>query len=209
MRPTHSGTMSKVKNKKRNLEENEDEQLPIFDKDGGKDGHLDDGDEDQGDLSDSEESVFSGLEDSGSDSDDEEEEEDDEEEEDGTEEKSSDVEEDKAAGGDGDDQLSAKEVTEPQRPIAALSDAHQAEVNAAAGDVMIPGRIPAAPAAVCLIQRRPCSRRTDGQHSKEKKKKKKTAGKEGGEESVVSARDSGLQTSSQVDEYEHDTSDEE
>lgn len=89
-------------------------QLPIFDKDGGKDGHLDDGDEDQGDLSDSEESVFSGLEDSGSDSDDEEEEEDGDEEEDGTEEKSSDVEEDKAADGDGDDQLSAKEVTEPQ-----------------------------------------------------------------------------------------------
>ncbi len=36
-------------------------QLPIFDKDGGKDGHLDDGDEDHGDLSDSEESLFSGL----------------------------------------------------------------------------------------------------------------------------------------------------
>ncbi len=50
---------------------------------------------------------------------------------------------------------------------------------------------------------------TDGQNSKEKKKKKKAAGKEGGEESVVSVRESGLQISSQVDEYEHDTSDEE
>ncbi|XP_059365152.1 ribosome biogenesis protein bop1 [Carassius carassius] len=162
MRPSHSGTMSKVKNKKRNLEENEEEQLPIFDKDEGKDGHLDDGDEDQADLSDSEESVFSGLEESGSDSDDEEEEDDDDE--DGSEEKSSDVEEDKAADSDGDDQPSAKKVIEPQ---------------------------------------------TDGQHSKEKKKKKKPAGKEGGEESVASDRDSGLQISSQVDEYEHDTSDEE
>lgn len=85
-------------------------QLPIFDKDGGKDGpHLDDGDEDQGDLSESEESVFSGLEESGSDSDDEEEEEEDEE--DGSEEKSSDVEEDKT-----DRQLSAKEVIKPQVP---------------------------------------------------------------------------------------------
>lgn len=79
-------------------------QLPIFDKDGGKDGHLDDGDEDQGDLSDSEESVFSGLEESGSDSDDE------EDEEDGSEEKSSDVEEDKTADGDGDHQLSDKVI---------------------------------------------------------------------------------------------------
>ncbi len=78
-------------------------QLPIFNKDGDKDGHLDDGDEDQGDLSDSEESVFSGLEESGSESDD-------EDEEDGSEEKSSDVEEDKAADGDGDHQLSDKEV---------------------------------------------------------------------------------------------------
>ncbi|XP_016401352.1 ribosome biogenesis protein bop1-like [Sinocyclocheilus rhinocerous] len=159
MRPTHSGTMTKLKNKKRNLEENEDEQLPIFDKDGGKDAHLDDGDEDQGDLSDSEESVFSGLEESGSESDDEE-----EDEEDGSEGKSSDIEEDKTADGDGDDQLSAKEVIKPQ---------------------------------------------TDGQNSKEKKKKKKAAGKEGGEECIASVRDSGLQISSQVDEYEHDTSDEE
>jgi len=89
-------------------------QLPIFDQDGGKDGHLDDGDEDQADLSDSEESIFSGLEESGSDSDDEDEEGDDEEEEDGDEEKSSDVGEDKAASGDGDDRLSAKDVTKPQ-----------------------------------------------------------------------------------------------
>ncbi|XDV33798.1 hypothetical protein PO909_004072 [Leuciscus waleckii] len=154
--------MTKLKNKKRNIEENEDDQLPIFDKDGGKDGHLDDGDDDQADLSDSEESVFSGLEESGSDSDDE----DEEEEEDGDEEKSSDVGEDKAASGDGDDRLSAKDVTKPQ---------------------------------------------SSGQNSKEKKrkKKKKAAGKEGGEERVVSDRDSGLKVSSQVDEYEHDTSDEE
>lgn len=48
-----------------------------------------------------------------------------------------------------------------------------------------------------------------GQNSKEKKKKKKAAGKEGGEGSVVSDRDGGLGMSSQVDEYEHDTSDEE
>lgn len=38
---------------------------------------------------------------------------------------------------------------------------------------------------------------------------KKAAGKEGGEERVVSDRDGGLKVSSQVDEYEHDTSDEE
>lgn len=48
-----------------------------------------------------------------------------------------------------------------------------------------------------------------GQNSKEKKKKKKAARKDGGEESVVSNRDGGLKISSQVDEYEHDTSDEE
>ncbi len=49
-----------------------------------------------------------------------------------------------------------------ERLIMALTDAHQAEVNAAAEEVMIPGRIPAAPAAVCLIQRRLCSRRVGG-----------------------------------------------
>lgn len=37
----------------------------------------------------------------------------------------------------------------------AQTDAHQAEVNAAVGDVTVPGRTPAAPAAVCLIQQRP------------------------------------------------------
>lgn len=90
-------------------------QLPIFDKDGGKDGHLDDDDdEDQADLSDSEESIFSGLEESGSDSDDEEEDEDDEEEEAGSEEKSSDVEENKATSAEGEVQPSAKDVTKPQ-----------------------------------------------------------------------------------------------
>ncbi len=49
-----------------------------------------------------------------------------------------------------------------ERLIMALTDAHQAEVNAAAEEVMIPGRIPAAPAAVCLIQRRLRSRRVRG-----------------------------------------------
>lgn len=35
------------------------------------------------------------------------------------------------------------------------TDAHQAEVNAAAGDVTVPARTPAAPAAARLIQQRP------------------------------------------------------
>lgn len=94
-------------------------QLAIFEKDSGKDGLLDDGDDDEGqaDLSDSEESVFSGLEESGSDSDDEDdsdEEEEDEEEgdDDVTGLKSSDVKEDDRSGGDV--QLSAKDITEPQ-----------------------------------------------------------------------------------------------
>ncbi|MCJ8746521.1 hypothetical protein PDJAM_G00142720 [Pangasius djambal] len=57
----HNGAMSKVKSKKRNVEEDEEE---LFTTDSG---HLDDSDEGNADLSDSEESVFSGLEDSGSD----------------------------------------------------------------------------------------------------------------------------------------------
>ncbi|KAK3512054.1 hypothetical protein QTP70_028655, partial [Hemibagrus guttatus] len=56
-----NGAMSKVKSKKRNVEEDEEK---LFTTDGG---HLDDRDEGDDDLSDSEESVFSGLEDSGSD----------------------------------------------------------------------------------------------------------------------------------------------
>ncbi|KAI5091547.1 hypothetical protein C0J45_18753 [Silurus meridionalis] len=55
--------MSKVQAKKRNVQEEEDEDelfTPLS-------GHLDDSDEGNDDLSDSEESVFSGLEDSGSD----------------------------------------------------------------------------------------------------------------------------------------------
>lgn len=95
-------------------------QLPIFEKDSGKDGHLDDGDDDEGqaDLSDSEESVFSGLEESGSDSDDEDDSDEDEEEDDeeGDDDvtglKSSDVKEDDRSGGDF--QLSTKDITEPQ-----------------------------------------------------------------------------------------------
>ncbi|XP_036809353.1 ribosome biogenesis protein bop1 isoform X2 [Oncorhynchus mykiss] len=68
-----NGTMSKAKEKsakKRVVEEDDDQifQLPIFGKDEKKAGE-----EDDADLSDSEESVFSGLEDSGSDSHDEEE----------------------------------------------------------------------------------------------------------------------------------------
>ncbi|KAI7799242.1 ribosome biogenesis protein bop1 [Triplophysa rosa] len=105
--------MSKLKSKKRNIDENEDEQLPIFEKDSGKDGHLDDDDDDyegQADLSDSEESVFSGLEESGSDSDDEEDEEEDDDNVSGL--KSSDVEEDERTGEDV--QLSTKDITEPQ-----------------------------------------------------------------------------------------------
>ncbi|XP_057210906.1 ribosome biogenesis protein bop1 [Triplophysa rosa] len=113
MRPAPSSTMSKLKSKKRNIDENEDEQLPIFEKDSGKDGHLDDDDDDyegQADLSDSEESVFSGLEESGSDSDDEEDEEEDDDNVSGL--KSSDVEEDERTGEDV--QLSTKDITEPQ-----------------------------------------------------------------------------------------------
>lgn len=49
-----------------------------------------------------------------------------------------------------------------ERWITTLTDAHQAEVNAAAGDVMIPARFPSTPAAVCLIQQRPRSRRVRG-----------------------------------------------
>ncbi|TRY91277.1 hypothetical protein DNTS_035674 [Danionella cerebrum] len=124
MRSSHSGTMSKLKTKKRQIEEKDDEQLPIFDKDDGAKGvHLDEGDEDQADLSDSEESVFSGLEDSGSDSDDEEDDDDDgdidnndeDEDKDGAhEEKSSDVDPKEAEERDGDVQISLTEVLKPQ-----------------------------------------------------------------------------------------------
>ncbi|KAJ8334103.1 hypothetical protein SKAU_G00397420 [Synaphobranchus kaupii] len=66
-----NGTMSKAKGKsvKRRNSEEDEEQLPIFKTDGEGTTTKDDKEED--DLSDSEESVFSGLEDSGSDSDDE------------------------------------------------------------------------------------------------------------------------------------------
>lgn len=91
-------------------------QLPIFEKDNGKDGHLDDDDDDdegQADHSDSEESVFSGLEESGSDSDDEEEEDEEEDDDDDVSGlKSCDVKEDKRTGEDV--QLSTKDITEPQ-----------------------------------------------------------------------------------------------
>ncbi|KAL0961920.1 hypothetical protein UPYG_G00333380 [Umbra pygmaea] len=67
-----NGTMSKAKEKsaKKRVAEDDDDQLPIFDKDVTE---KDDVEESDVDLSDSEESVFSGLEDSGSDSDDDEE----------------------------------------------------------------------------------------------------------------------------------------
>lgn len=65
-----NGIMSKAKEKsvKRRNSEEDEEQLPIFNTDGGGSSPNDDEEED---LSDSAESVFSGLEDSGSDSDDE------------------------------------------------------------------------------------------------------------------------------------------
>nr|XP_029514692.1 ribosome biogenesis protein BOP1 isoform X1 [Oncorhynchus nerka] len=67
-----NSTMSKAKEKsaKKRVVEEDDDQLPIFDKDVTE---KKAGEEDDADLSDSEESVFSGLEDSGSDSHDEEE----------------------------------------------------------------------------------------------------------------------------------------
>uniref|UniRef100_A0A8C8BYP8 Ribosome biogenesis protein BOP1 n=1 Tax=Oncorhynchus tshawytscha TaxID=74940 RepID=A0A8C8BYP8_ONCTS len=67
-----NGTMSKAKEKsaKKRVVEEDDDQLPIFDKDVTE---KKAGEEDDADLSDSEESVFSGLEDSESDSHDEEE----------------------------------------------------------------------------------------------------------------------------------------
>nr|ACO14386.1 Ribosome biogenesis protein BOP1 [Esox lucius] len=60
------GTMSKAKEKsaKKRVAEEDDDQFPIFDKDIAEKENL----EDEDDLSDSGESVFSGLEDSGSDS---------------------------------------------------------------------------------------------------------------------------------------------
>ncbi|XP_065140570.1 ribosome biogenesis protein bop1 [Paramisgurnus dabryanus] len=173
MRPAPTSTMTKIKSKKRNIEENEDEQLPIFDKDSGKDGHLDDDDDDEGeaDLSDSEESVFSGLEDSGSDSDDEDDDDEDEDDDDddGPGLKSSDVEEDEKT--DGDVKLSTKDLTKPQSDIKDSKDKKM--------------------------------------KMKKKKKKKKTSGEKDAEQSVTSQRDGGLNVSSQVDEYEQDTSDEE
>uniref|UniRef100_A0A8B9JLZ9 BOP1 N-terminal domain-containing protein n=1 Tax=Astyanax mexicanus TaxID=7994 RepID=A0A8B9JLZ9_ASTMX len=81
----------------------------MFDRNADKVGHLDDTDEEKEDLSDSEESVFSGLEDSGTDDDDDEEDDGDDDEDDGDdasgeeeeeqdEENHNKVEEDPAAG---------------------------------------------------------------------------------------------------------------
>ncbi|XP_076850161.1 ribosome biogenesis protein bop1-like isoform X2 [Brachyhypopomus gauderio] len=64
-----NSAMSKVKAKKRNVEDDE-EPFPLFDKTANEPGHLDESDNGNDDVSDSEESVFSGLEESGSDDDD-------------------------------------------------------------------------------------------------------------------------------------------
>ncbi|KAL7830745.1 hypothetical protein SRHO_G00318720 [Serrasalmus rhombeus] len=162
-----SGSMSKVTAKKRNVEEGE-EQLPMFD----EAGHLDDCDEENEDLSDSEESVFSGLEDSGSDDDDDDDEEEEEEEEEGC---------------DGDDDVetdSVKEGTNVNEMAKSMKKTSESSFKPQAEDKA-------------------------AKVTKLRKEKSVPEEGEGVEKSGKSGTDSGLTLSSQVDEYEQDTSDEE
>ncbi|XP_030644930.1 ribosome biogenesis protein bop1 [Chanos chanos] len=164
--------MSKAKDKsskKRNIEEDE-EQLPIFDNNNKNAGALDN-DEGDSDVSDSEESVFSGLEDSGSDSDDDDDDDDD------------DVEEE-----DADEDLDNEDANVKANGQSS-GDAETTERPS--DDVSKP--------------------KHDEKSSKGKRMKKKERKKERGEgeEKEKSDGDAGLKVLAQVDEYEHDTSDEE
>ncbi|XP_072531109.1 ribosome biogenesis protein bop1 [Salminus brasiliensis] len=159
-----NGRMSKAKAKRSIVEEEkeQEEQLPMFDKNADKVGHLDDSDEENEDLSDSEDSVFSGLEDSGT------EEEDDDDD-------------------DGEDASDEEEEDEEDNN-------NKAEEDPATGETSL-------------------TPQTEDKTAKTRKlkKKKKSVVSEGEaeEEHGKSGRESGLKISSQVDEYEQDTSDEE
>ncbi|KAL6457347.1 hypothetical protein MHYP_G00343100 [Metynnis hypsauchen] len=163
-----SGTMSKVTAKKRNVEEDE-EQLPMFDKSADEAGHLDDSDEGNEDLSDSEESVFSGLEDSGSDDDDD----------------------------DGDDD-EEEEVCDDDE-VATDSMKEETNVNEKAESIK----------KTSETSFKPQAEDKTAKVTKLRKKKNVPEEGEGVEKSGKSGTNSGLKLSSQVDEYEQDTSDEE
>uniref|UniRef100_W5L0F0 BOP1 N-terminal domain-containing protein n=1 Tax=Astyanax mexicanus TaxID=7994 RepID=W5L0F0_ASTMX len=143
----------------------------MFDKNADKVGHLDDTDEEKEDLSDSEESVFSGLEDSGTDDDDDEEDDGDDDDDD-----------------DGDDASGEEEEEQDEE------NHNKVEKDPAAGETSL------TPQVIIF---------TLSKSRKLKKKKSVTSGGDEEEERGKSERDSGLKISSQVDEYEQDTSDEE
>ncbi|KAB5531118.1 hypothetical protein PHYPO_G00137210 [Pangasianodon hypophthalmus] len=150
----HNGAMSKVKSKKRNVEEDEEE---LFTPDSG---HLDDSDEGNDDLSDSEESVFSGLEDSGSDD-------------------------------ESDDDEEAEEIDSAEE---------EADINENGKSTSEPSTKTAG---------KPQTEDKTAKNRKLKKEKHVAEKDETEEKSLKSDRASGLNTSSQVDEYDQDTSDEE
>ncbi|KAF7691005.1 ribosome biogenesis protein bop1 [Silurus meridionalis] len=156
--------MSKVQAKKRNVQEEEDEDelfTPLS-------GHLDDSDEGNDDLSDSEESVFSGLEDSGSDDE----------------------------SSDDDDDEEAEEIDSAEEEAGVSENGKSTrEAESSESFTKTVGKA-----------------QTDDKTAKNRKPKKenRTAEKDDTEDkSVKSDRAGGLNVSSQVDEYDHDTSDEE
>ncbi|KAK1804769.1 hypothetical protein P4O66_003617 [Electrophorus voltai] len=281
--------MSKVKAKKRTVEENE-EQFPMFAKSDNDAGGLDD-DDGNDDLSDSEESVFSGLEESGSDDEDDDEQENcladsEEEEANLSEEVKSETETDVPVPNSVKktqimDLMHSRQklmwlledVYDPQEGSTASAAgapsqwqprSHQASGRKDGGSreageggearFILPGRLRPFPNArprisgaqqtrlVCFHCPRcgmsprldevrdlgrgggeaayvmftssqlPAMEKTVSKSTKERKPKKKqnvSADGENQEEKVTSGSDSGLRVSSQVDEYEQDTSDEE
>ncbi|MCI4392300.1 hypothetical protein PGIGA_G00144370 [Pangasianodon gigas] len=154
-----NGAMSKVKSKKRNVEEDEEE---LFTRDSG---HLDDSDEGNDDLSDSEESVFSGLEDSGSDD-------------------------------ESDDDEEAEEIDSAEEE----ADINENGKSTSEAESSEPSTKTAG---------KPQTEDKTAKNRKLKKEKHEAEKDETEEKSLKSDRASGLNTSSQVDEYDQDTSDEE